>query len=309
MSKLRKTILKTAAATALSLGLTGAAQALQPSPGLWWQAGANGKFMQLQIGPGGYALVTLSFEEAGAPTYRVMQGQLGEITGPDAVAELSSPLYRIDRAGCLECAPQDAMTVAEEGRPYRLRFISTNRAQLQTGDGELIDYEFFPLYTDRQDFTALRVSGKRAVLENQGTSVLVELQPSSSDADCGVQFSPDEQTYKVAVAAGQPDALELGQILNNVDLVIDQVHNPRSRLLSRIDEYEFRCIHVALGGCINYAITLTGSRCVVAAEMFESGPRFIGKAEQLSYNVDLLPDPNLLPPLNFSGEIRLTVLD
>ncbi len=309
MSNLRKTILKTAAAAATSLALTSAAQALQPTPGLWWQAGANGKFMQLQIGPGGYALVTLSFEEAGAPTYRVMQGQLREIVDPAAVAELSSPLYRVDRAGCLECTPQEATTVAEESRPYRLRFTTTNRAQLQTADGELIDYEFFPLFTDRVDLTAHRVSGKRAVLENQGNSVLVELQPSSSDSDCGVQFSPNEQTYKVAIAPGQPDAAQLGQILNNVDLVIDQVHNPRSRLLSRIDEYEFRCVHVALGACINYTITLTGSRCVVAAEMFESGPRFIGKAEELSYNVDLLPNPNLLPPLNFSGEIRLTVLD
>lgn len=293
---------------ALGLSLGASARAEQPNLGLWWQVGANGKFMQLQVGPGGYALATLSFEEAGAPTYRVMQGPLVELDPRDpaemAIAELRSPLYRVDRAGCLACDEQTGTTVTEEARPYRLRFTSTSKAQLQTADGQLINYEFFPLLTQPEDLTAYRISGKRAVLENRGHAALVELRPTTVDPDCGVQFSPGEQAYRVEILPGQPEAGALGGVLNSVDLVIDNVQNPRIRLLGRKDLYDIRCVQFVHGGCGQYEFTFIGTQCAIAANLYESGQRLFGHAERID------PDRSyLLPPIQFGGDIRLTILE
>lgn len=279
-------------------------KAFEPSPGLWWQAGANGKFMQLQIGPGGYAFVSLTFDNGGEPTYRVMQGQLRELGPGDAPAlvELASPLYRIDSAGCLDCTDANGITSTVDSRSYRLRFQSGNLAQLQTADGQLVDYEYFPLYTRSADLTANRLAGKRAVLENRGHSVLVDLQPTVADADCGVQFSPGEKAYRVEVLPGQPESAALGTVLNNVDLVVDSVHNPKIRLLTRTDVYDIYCTQYAFGGCISSVTTLLGSQCAVAANLSESGSRLDGTAEPLN-------NPHPIPPLNFGGDIRLTILD
>ena len=140
------------------------------------------------------------------------------------------------------------------------------------------------------------------MLENLGHTVLVDLQPTTPDPDCGVQFSPGEKAYKVAISPGQADGAAVGSVLNNVDLVIEDVHNPGLRLLTRTDLYDIRCVQPVFGGCGNYETTLVGTQCAVAANLFESGARLIGNAEGL-YN------PYPLPPLNFGGEIRLTVLD
>jgi len=286
----------------LTVNAANAVNAAQPTEGLWWQTGSNGKFLQLHIGPGGYALATLSYDLGAGPTYRVLQGplQLKDPRTDGHLAELRSPLYRIDAAGCLGCA--GGVTATEDARSYTLRFISTTHAQLQTGSGQLVNYQFFPLYTSAADLPANRIAGKRAVLENLGGTNVVRLQPTVADGDCGTQFSPGEKSYRMQLESTDLGTERVSGQLNSAVLVVDNALHPRARLLHRVDLYEFVCTQFVHGGCGNYAITLVGDQCRVAADLELSSSQLSGLAIN-PYST--YPGP----PVQLGGQIRLTVID
>ena len=216
--------------------------------------------------------------------------------------ELFDRVYNCAHRGASGHAPENTLAALELA--VRLGADMAEIDVQQTADGQLINYEFFPLLTQSEDLTAYRISGKRAVLENRGHAALVELRPTTVDPDCGVQFSPGEQAYRVEILPGQPEAGALGGVLNSVDLVIDNVQNPRIRLLGRKDLYDIRCVQFVHGGCGQYEFTFIGTQCAIAANLYESGQRLFGHAERID------PDRSyLLPPIQFGGDIRLTILE
>lgn len=140
---------------------------VQPATGLWWSPGENGQFMQLAIGPGGYALATLTDSDAaGQPRYRILQAplELLDSAGRRPIASLASPLYRVVGSSCLECGPADGRT-EDTGARAQLTFVDGTHAELRDGDGRLLRrYELFPLLTRAADTLGERVAGQRFVM-------------------------------------------------------------------------------------------------------------------------------------------------
>lgn len=259
----------------------------KPAAGLWWQPGANGQFMQLHMGPSDYALVSLSFGSETEPTYRVLQGPL-ELLNPQAdqaIAQLSSPLYRVDNAGCLNCTESTGQTVIDNAGPYQLTFVSGTSAILRTPDLRQIHYEWFPLYRGREDLLANRIQGKRVLLENEGRAVLAKLVPSTDLGLCSDQLTGNHTAMRLQLASQTADTAAMGRYLNNAALLIENKHNPRIQLLTENDVVED-----------------VGRECVLGAELYESGQVLAGPAEPISRG-----DPGGGAAL--SGDIRITLLD
>lgn len=283
-----------------------------PSTGLWWSAGQNGHFLQLAIGPGGYALATLTESDAqGQPTYRVLQGpfEASDVQAGDGLGRIASNFYRVVDSTCIECGPADGRTV-DTGSFGALRFSDGTHAELLDRSGVVRRYELFPLLTEARQTTAERVTDQRYLLSAAAGNEPVRLRAVEPTPACESADLPQARNFRLEF---ERPASELAAVYADLRLQIAPGINPRLAMKIEVPIFERVCISPgSFFTCQTYEIRPSGrSRCTQAYTLFESGTTLRGAAARqagagLLYEFDGTYTP--YTPARYSGALTLTQL-
>ncbi len=160
-----------------------------PQQGLWWNRAEHGIYYNVAVGPDQFVMVTITlFDEAGEPTFLVMQGQLNVApyngwAATDVIGWLDSPLYEMRNGQCLDCAYRNSQTVPSRFGSASLIFLSGRHAEFRW-QGRRIPIETYPLYADVGGLPQQRLLGRYfAQLRGAGNSIesgVIDIVPGSA---------------------------------------------------------------------------------------------------------------------------------
>jgi hypothetical protein len=179
-----------------------------PQQGLWWNPAEHGIYYNVAVGPDQFVMVTVTlFDEAGEPTFLVMQGQLNVApylgwAATDVIGWLDSPLYEMRGGQCLDCAYRNSQTTPSRFGDATLVFLSGRRAEFRW-QGRRIPIETYPLYADAGGLPEQRLRGRYyAVLRGAGSTTdsgLIDIVPG------GAPGATDTGTSALALRCGRCD--------------------------------------------------------------------------------------------------------